>query len=85
MPVGVTAWRLLHVLRLVLLAVFGFCKTIVRVVLFSSLACRIVHSRVVLLRRLAGTGGFVHDLARALFSCALVLALYEGLLGMLRR
>ena len=83
--VGVTVWTLLQVLRVVLLAVLGVCEPIVRVVLsLLSLAGLFT----VGLYYFGGSPGLKVSYGILLafsFGCALVLALYEGLLGMLKR
>ena len=82
---GVTVWALLHVLRLVLLVVLGVCEPIVRVVLsLLSLAGLFTAG----LYYFGGSPGLKVSYGILLtfsFGCALVLALYEVLLGMLRR
>jgi len=82
---GATVWALLQVLRVVLLAVLGVCEPIVRVVLsLLSLAGLFTAG----LYYFGGSPGLKVSYGILLtfsFGCALVLALYEVLLGMLRR
>lgn len=83
--VGVTVWALSHVLRVVLLALLGVCEPIVRVALsLLSLAGLFTAG----LYYFGGSPGLKVSYGILLafsFGCALVLALYEGLLGMLKR
>ena len=83
--VGVVAWTLLRVLRVMLLAVLGVCEPIVRVALsLLSLAGLFTAG----LYYFAGSPGLKVSYGILLsfsFGCALVLALYEGLLGFLKR
>ena len=82
---GVTVWALLNLVRMVLLAVLGLCEPIVRVGLsLLSLAGLFTAA----LYYFAGSPGLKVSYGILLsfsFGCALVLALYEGLLGILKR
>ncbi|MFL6602866.1 MAG: hypothetical protein ACJ8R9_16260 [Steroidobacteraceae bacterium] len=83
--VGVTVWALLHVLRLLLLAVLGVCEPIVRMGLsLLSLAALFTAG----LYYFGGSPGLKVSYGILLtfsFGCALALVLYEGLLGLLKR
>jgi hypothetical protein len=83
--VEVTVWALLQALRLMLLAVLGIFEPIMRVALsLLSLAALFTAG----LYYFAGSPGLKVSYGILLafsFGCALALALYEGLLGMLKR
>jgi len=83
--VGATVWALLHVLRLALLVLLGVCEPIVRVLLsLISLAGLFTAG----LYYFGGSPGLKVSYGILLafsFCCALALALYEALLGMLER
>ncbi len=83
--VGATVWALLHVLRVVLLAILGVCEPIVRVVLsLLSLGGLFTAG----LYYFGGSPGLKVSYGILLafsFGCALVLTLYESLVDMLSR
>jgi len=83
--VRVTVWALLHALRMVLLAVLGLCEPIVRVVLsLLSLGALFTAG----LYYFGGSPGLKVSYGILIaFSCgcAVILGLYEALLGVLER
>jgi hypothetical protein len=82
---GVTVWALLHVLHLMLLAVLGVCEPIVRVVLSLLSLAGLFTAGLYYFGR-SPVLKVSHGILLALsFGCALALAMYEGLLGMLKR
>jgi hypothetical protein len=83
--VGVTVWALLHVLRLVLLAVLAVCELNVRVALSLLSLAGLFTAGLYYFGGSPGLKVSYEILLAFSFGCALILALYEGLLGMLKR
>jgi hypothetical protein len=83
--VAVTVWALFHLLRLFLLGVLGICEPIVRAVLSLLTLAGLFTAG---LYYFAGSPGLRVSYGILLafsFCCALALALYEALLGVLGR